>query len=258
MLKEERMYHIDLTKEDIKNAKYAILPGDPGRVKEIAKFLTNPHKLRVNREYTSYLGTLKGENVLIISTGMGGPSTAICVEELNKLGVNTLIRVGTSGGMQDDVLPGDIIIANAAVRSEGTSKEYVPIEYPAVADFDLVCALKEAADNLEFRNHVGVVHCKDSFYGQHSPESMPIGYELENKWNAWIKAGVLASEMETASLYTVSKVRGIRSAAVLLAIWNQELDKKGIKMDSDFDTEKEIRVAINAIKLLIKKEKKNK
>ena len=258
MLKEEKMYHIDLTKEDIKNAKYAILPGDPGRVKEIAKFLTNPHKLRVNREYTSYLGTLKGENVLIISTGMGGPSTAICVEELNKLGVNTLIRVGTSGGMQDDVLPGDIIIANAAVRSEGTSKEYVPIEYPAVADFDLVCALKEAADNLEFRNHVGVVHCKDSFYGQHSPESMPIGYELENKWNAWIKAGVLASEMETASLYTVSKVRGIRSAAVLLAIWNQELDKKGIKMDSDFDTEKEIRVAINAIKLLIKKEKKNK
>ena len=258
MLKEERMYHIDLTKEDIKNAKYAILPGDPGRVKEIAKFLTNPHKLRVNREYTSYLGTLKGENVLIISTGMGGPSTAICVEELNKLGVNTLIRVGTSGGMQDDVLPGDIIIANAAVRSEGTSKEYVPIEYPAVADFDLVCALKEAADALEYRNHVGVVHCKDSFYGQHSPESMPIGYELENKWNAWIKAGVLASEMETASLYTVSKVRGIRSAAVLLAIWNQELDKKGIKMDSDFDTEKEIRVAINAIKLLIKKEKKNK
>lgn len=255
MEQTDRMYHIGLTKEDIQGAKYAILPGDPGRVEKIASKLNNAHKIGVNREYTSYLGELDGEKVLVISTGMGGPSTAICVEELAVLGLENLIRVGTSGGMQLDVNAGDIVIALGAIRQEGTSKEYVPIEYPAIADLDLVNALKQAADELGYTNHVGTVQCKDSFYGQHDPEKMPVSYELENKWNAWIKAGALCSEMETASLYIVSSVLRIKAAAILLVIWNQELEKRGISNNADFDVDKEINVAIKAISNLIRGQK---
>lgn len=249
----EKQYHIKLSSSDIEGAKYAILPGDPGRVGKIAKYLENPKKIGVNREYTAYLGSINGEKVLIISTGMGGPSTAICIEELKNIGIEYLIRVGTCGGMQQDVLPGDIIIPTGAIRQEGTSKEYVPIEFPAVADYDLVDALKKSTEKLEYNYHLGVVHCKDSFYGQHQPERMPVGYELKNKWEAWIKAGALASEMETATLFTVGSTLRMKTAAVLLVIWNQELDNAGVDFNTKYDTESEIKVAINAIKTIIKK-----
>ena len=249
----ERQYHIKLSSEDIEGAKYAILPGDPGRVGKIAKYLENPKKIGVNREYTAYLGSINGEKVLIISTGMGGPSTAICIEELKNIGIEYLIRVGTCGGMQQNVLPGDIIIPTGAIRQEGTSKEYVPIEFPAVPDYDLVDALKNSVEKLEYNYHLGVVHCKDSFYGQHQPERMPVGYELKNKWEAWIKAGALASEMETATLFTVGSTLRMKTAAVLLVIWNQELDNAGVNFNTKYDTESEIKVAINAIKTIIKK-----
>lgn len=249
MENKERMYHIGLTKDDIENAKYAILPGDPGRVSKIARMLDNYKPLAVNREYTSYLGNINNTKVLVISTGIGGPSTAICVEELYLLGIETIIRVGTCGGMQKDINPGDLIIAEAAIRCEGTSKEYVPIEYPAVANIDVLNALRNSADNLEYKYHVGVVHSKDSFYGQHSPDKMPIGNKLKNDWDTWIKAGCLASEMETAALYTVSSIRRIRSCSILTAIWNQEQNNELYS----FDVEKSIKVAIAAIKLLINK-----
>ena len=251
-MNKDKMYHIGLTKEDIKNAKYAILPGDPGRVHKIAACLDNPVKICTNREYTSYLGTLEGEPVLVMSTGMGGPSTAIAVEELNLIGVENLIRVGTSGGMQLNVDAGDIVIAQAAVRQEGTSKEYVPIEFPAVANFELTQALKQAADELDYKNHIGTVHCKDSFYGQHNPKRMPVSYELQDKWQAWIKAGVLCSEMETASLFTVASVLKLKAAAVLLVVWNQEKERKGLAQETSFDVDKEIFVAIKAISNIIK------
>ena len=255
MLVTETMYHIGLSKEDLKGAKYAILPGDPGRVEQIAKLLNNYQKLTVNREYTSYLGEIANEKVLVISTGMGGPSTAICVEELTMLGVTNLIRVGTCGGMQLNVQAGDLVIAQAAIRQEGTSKEYSPIEFPAVANIDITNALIEAAKDLGFTYHVGVVHCKDSFYGQHSPERMPVKNELLNKWAAWIKSGALASEMETASLYVASSVLNLKSGAVLLTVWNQEREKEGLDNNTDFDVSKEIKVAIKAIEILIKNNK---
>lgn len=247
----EKQYHIKLSSLDIEGAKYAILPGDPGRVGKIAKYLESPKKIGVNREYTAYLGNISGEKVLVISTGMGGPSTAICIEELKNIGIEYLIRVGTCGGMQQNVFPGDIIIPTGAIRQEGTSKEYVPIEFPAVADFDLVENLKNSTEKLGFNYHLGVVHCKDSFYGQHQPERMPVGYELKNKWEAWIKAGALASEMETATLFTVSSVLKMKAAAVLLVIWNQELENAGVDFNTKYDTESEIKVAINAIKTII-------
>ncbi len=252
---KEKMYHINLSKKDIKGAKYAILPGDPGRVGTIAKYLDNPQKITQNREYTSYLGKIKGEYVLVISTGIGGPSTAICVEELKMIGITHLIRIGTSGGMQIDVSAGDLVIAQAAIRQEGTSKEYLPIEFPAVADVDIMNALRESAKELNLTYHTGVVHCKDSFYGQHSPERMPVSYELLNKWDAWLKSGVLCSEMETAALFTVASTLGLHAGAVLLVIWNQEREKKGLSQDECFDTERAIKVAVKATTKLIEQNK---
>jgi len=252
-MNKEKMYHIGLSKDDIKGAKYVILPGDPGRVEKIANFLEDSEFIGNNREYKSYLGKINNEYVLIMSTGMGGPSTAIAVEELAQIGIKYLIRVGTSGGMQMNVSAGDIVIATSAIRQEGTSKEYLPIEFPAVADFELTKYLKESADELGYVNHTGIVHCKDSFYGQHNPKRMPISYELENKWQAWIKGGALCSEMETASLYTVSSVLGLKAAAVLLVIWNQEKEKIGLPQETNFDNEKQIKVAIKGIEKLIQK-----
>ena len=248
MTNGERMFHIGLTKEDIQGAKTAILPGDPGRVEKIAEKLENSIKLGVSREFTSYLGELDNEKILVISTGIGGPSAAICIEELHLLGVENLIRVGTCGGMQKDIMAGDIIIAQAAIRQDGTSKEYVPIEFPAVGDIDLICDLRESAKELGYKYHTGVVQCKDSFYGQHSPEKMPISYELINKWEAWIKAGALASEMETATLYTVASTLRMKAATVLLVVWNQEREKLGLYNYTNFDVDRSINVAINAIK----------
>lgn len=255
MENKEKMYHIGLTKKDLEGAKYAILPGDPGRVESIARYLDNAEKIGQNREYTAYLGNIKDEKVLVISTGMGGPSTAICVEELALIGITHLIRVGTSGGMQVDVSAGDLVVAQAAIRQEGTSKEYLPVEFPAVADIDVICALREAAKELEFTCHTGVVQCKDSFYGQHSPERMPVSYELLNKWDAWIKGGALCSEMETSALYTVSSTLKLHAGAVLLVVWNQEREKLGLPQEQVFDTEKAIKVAIKAIEKLIEKHK---
>ncbi len=255
MENKEVMYHIGLSKKDIEKAKYAILPGDPGRVPKIAEMLANPKPLKVNREYTSYLGEIAGEKVLVMSTGMGGPSTAIAVEELAQIGIENLIRVGTCGGMQLNIHAGDVVIAHAAIRQEGTSKEYVPIEFPAVANLDLTNDLKQAADELGYNNHVGVVQCKDSFYGQHAPERMPVYHELKDKWNAWIKAGCLASEMETAALYTVSQILGIKAGAVLHVVWNQEREKRGLSQEETHNTGSAIATAIKAIEIDIRKKR---
>ena len=247
----EKLYHINLSKEDIQGAKYAILPGDPDRVPKIAAFFDNPQKIGQKREYVSYLGELCGEKVLCVSTGIGGPSAAICIEELAQLGVETFIRVGTSGGMQLKVNAGDVVVVTGAIRMEGTSKEYLPIEFPAVADLDVTCALRDAAKKLGYTYHTGVVQCKDSFYGQHAPQRMPVGYELENKWQAWIKGGCLASEMESAALFTVCATLGTRAGAVMLCVWNQEREKAGLDQNEEHDTEKAIKTAIEALKILI-------
>ena len=248
---EEKLYHINLSKSDIQGAKYAILPGDPDRVPKIAAFFDNPQKIGQKREYNSYIGELNGEKVLCVSTGIGGPSAAICIEELYQLGVTNFIRVGTSGGMQMNVKAGDVIVVNGAIRMEGTSKEYLPIEFPAVPDLDITCALRDAAKKLGYDYHVGVVQCKDSFYGQHAPQRMPVSYELENKWQAWIRGGCLASEMESAALFTVCSTLGAKAGAVMLCVWNQERAKAGLNRDEEHDTEKAIKTAIEAIKILI-------
>jgi len=249
----EPMYHIGMTNEH--GAKYAIIPGDPGRVEKIAKFLDNARFYHQNREYTTWIGELLGEKVLVTSTGIGGPSASIAVEELFQTGVDTFIRVGTCGGMDLKVNGGDLVIATGAIRMEGTSKEYLPIEFPAVADLDVTNALVTAAKNLAYPYHAGVVQCKDSFYGQHAPERQPVGYELQNKWDAWCKGHCLASEMESAALYIVCQTLGARSGCVLNTVWNQERKKRGLDTIESHETEPGIKAAVEAIRILIAADK---
>lgn len=245
----DRLYHIGITKKE--GAKAAIICGDPGRVELIASLCDGCSPLACNREYTSFEASIGDERILVMSHGIGGPSTAICVEELKMVGVETVIRVGTCGGMAMDVKAEDIVIASSAIRAEGTSREYLPIEFPAAADFSVTAALYCAACDYGKDFHVGVVHCKDSFYGQHSPERMPVSSELINKWNAYIKGGALASEMETAALFCVSASLGIRSGAVLRTVWNQERISAGIHDDTISDELSAAKIAVEAMRRLI-------
>jgi uridine phosphorylase len=176
------------------------------------------------------------------------------VEELYKTGVRNFIRVGTCGGMALPVIGGDLVIATGAIRMEGTSREYVPIECPAVANLDITNALIEAAKGQKLNWHAGIVQCKDSFYGQHSPERMPSGEDLMSKWKAWIKAGCLASEMESSALYIVCQILGARAGCVLNVIWNQERERNGMSNPQSHDTSPAIKTAIEAVRILIEKE----
>lgn len=249
MQQRDVMYHIGLCREQLEGAEYAILPGDPGRTPKIAAMLERPQPLGQNREYNSFLGRIAEKPVVVCSTGIGGPSAAICVEELYQLGVRNFVRVGTCGGMQLDVQAGDIVIATGAIRMEGTSREYLPVEFPAVADFALCTKLYAAAQKYGYRCHTGVVQCKDSFYGQHSPARMPVSYELQQKWEAWKRGGCLASEMESAALYTVCAALGARAATVLLTVWNQEREAARLDQQETHDTERAIRVAVEGLRL---------
>jgi uridine phosphorylase len=220
-----RAPHLGLAAGDV--GRYVLLPGDPGRVRPLAEALDAPRSVASNREFVTWEGGLAGERVTITSSGIGCPSTAIAVEELAAAGADTIVRVGTAGGMQPDCLPGDLVVAEAAVRDEGTTRQYVPLAYPAVADGDVTHAFRDALRSRGVRHHVGVVHSKDSYYGQREPARMPAASELGARWGAWLRAGVLCSEMEAAALFVVARVLGIRAGALLLVAGNQEVDPHG-------------------------------
>lgn len=243
-------YHINMRKGDV--GRYVILPGDPKRCEKIAKHLKDAKLIADSREFVTYTGYLDGEKVSVTSTGIGGPSASIAMEELCNIGADTFIRVGTCGGMDLGVKGGDVVIATGAIRMEGTSKEYAPIEFPAVSDLQVTNALAEAAKELKIRYHTGVVQCKDAFYGQHDPEKMPVCYELMNKWEAWMKLHCKASEMESAALFIVGAYRGVRVGSDFLVMGNQERVKKGLDNEIVHDTELPVKVAIEAMKKLIK------
>lgn len=248
-------YHIGLKAGDV--GEYVILPGDPKRCEKIAAYFDHPQKVADVREYVTYTGYLDGVKVSVTSTGIGGPSAAIALEELVNVGATTFLRVGTCGGMQTEVKSGGQVIATSSIRMEGTSKEYAPMEFPAVANQDIIQALIESAKELEQPYHVGVVQSKDSFYGQHSPEKSPVSYELTNKWNAWIKLGCLASEMESAALFIVAASLRVRCGAVFLTVANQEREKLGLDNPVVHDTDAAIKVAVEAIRKLIKQDQMN-
>lgn len=248
-----KQYHIGVGKEDV--GEYVILPGDPKRCKLIAKYFDDAKMVGDNREYITYTGYLNGTKVSVTSTGIGGPSASIALEELVACGAKTFIRIGTCGGMDIDVCGGDVVIAQAAIRFEGTSKEYAPIEYPAVADIDIVLALQKAAKKLGVKSHTGVVQCKDAFYGQHKPEELPNHVELLRKWDAWLRLGCKASEMESAALFIVGSYLKVKVGSCFLVVANQEREKRGLPNKQAHDTDIAIKVAIEALRDLIEQDK---
>lgn len=222
----------------------------------IADLFDEAHFVSSNREYTVYTGTISGTAVSVCSTGIGGPSASIALEELVHCGAHTLIRVGTSGGMAPDVKGGDVVIATGAVRMEGTSKEYAPIEYPAVADFEVVDALRQAALDQGLCMHIGVVQSKDNFYGQHDPDSMPVSYELKNKWDAFIQCGALCSEMETAALFIAGAVRRVRVGSLLTVFANQTRRAMGLDDPKCLESDRAVKVVVDAVRILIRTDTK--
>lgn len=241
----ELQHHIRCSVGDI--APSVLLPGDPARAEVIGSMLDGSTRIAVNREYTTFTGTWNGVPVSVTSTGIGCPSAAIAVEELARCGARQLVRVGTSGSMQPGVGPGDLVVGTGAIRDEGTSRAYLPIEFPAVADHILAGALATSARQSQRRTHLGVIHSKDSFYGQKEPQNMPVADELTARWSAWQAGGALCSEMETAAIFTVATVRAIRAGSICLVassldgssrLGGKELEKGVIELST---------VALNAI-----------
>ena len=251
---ENLQYHIHCRPGDV--GAYVILPGDPGRCEKIAQYFDAPYHVGTNREYCTWTGTLEGTKVSVVSTGIGGPSAAIAMEELAAIGAHTFLRVGTCGGIDLPVKAGDLVIATGAIRFEGTSREYAPIEYPAVADFDCVLALRDAAAAAGRTAHLGIVQCKDSFYGQHSPERMPVAPQLRYKWECWKRLHVKASEMESAALFVVANSLNLRCGSVFHVIWNQERQALGYDEPESHDTDQAVRTGVEALRLLIARDRR--
>ena len=252
--KRQVQYHIGCAPGDV--GRYCILPGDPARSELIARFFDDPVQVAYNREYNTYTGTLLGEKVSVCSTGIGGPSAVIAIEELTAIGADTFLRVGTCGGIDLKVQSNDLVIATGAIRHEGTSREYAPIEFPAVPDYEVLTALVDAAKALGKPWHAGVVQCKDSFYGQHSPQRMPVSYELEAKWEAWKRLGVLASEMESAALFTAAAALGVRCGSIFHVVWNQEREKAGLDQKESTNVLLSVKACIEGLKNLIIRDRK--
>ena len=249
-----KQFHIACAQGDI--GRYCILPGDPGRVPAIAALFDDAKQIAYNREFNVWTGTLLGEKVSVCSTGIGGPSASIAMEELHKCGADTFIRTGTCGGIDLNVQSGDVVVATGAIRYEHTSREYAPIEFPAVADFQVTNALVEATKKLGFPLHTGIVQCKDSFYGQHSPDASPVSYELKAKWESWKRLGVKASEMESAALFVEAAALGCRCGSCFHVIWNQEREAAGLDQKMSEDTSASVKVAVEGLKRLIEADRK--
>jgi uridine phosphorylase len=247
-----KMLHIAIGPDDA--AEYAMVPGNPDRCAKIAAFLDEPQKVAQNREHTTYAGYLDGQRILVVSTGMGGPSTAICMEELARIGVGTFIRVGTCASTSASVGIGGVVIPNGAVRMEGTGLQYLPLEFPAVPDFGLLKSLEEASLGLGYDSVIGVVIQKDSFYTEIDPETKPVAYDLIPRWNAYLAGGAVATDMESATLYLVAASLGLRAATVLVSAtsYGQESakDVSASAYPTEFE-ERAIRVAVEALRLQI-------
>jgi uridine phosphorylase len=205
--------HLHVGAADV--GRFVFLPGDPARAEVIAQRFDEPRLVASNREFVTWTGTLAGERVSVTSTGVGGPSAAIALEELAKVGAHTFIRVGTSGAMQPDITTQTLGVLQAAIRDEGTTLHYLPVEFPAVADVDVTAALRRAAGATGLPVRVGVGQSKDSYYGQHERDRMPVASRLVERWEAWVRGGAICSEMEAAALFVVASVLGVRAGAIV-------------------------------------------
>ncbi len=251
-------YHIHLREGEV--GKYILLPGDPGRCELIASYFDQPRFVVSNREYTTFTGTLLGEPVSVVSTGIGCPSTAIAVEELIKLGAHTFIRVGTAGFVQDDGQTGDLAILTGAIRDEGTTPQYLPIEYPALAELDVVVALRAAAMRSGLPHQLGVSHSKDSFYAEVEPERMPLAGQLAARWQAWKAGGAICSEMESSALFILAGMHRKRAGGIMLLIGDPTEEvatpEEAARLEALLDINRAIKVAVEALRLLIEQDRR--
>ncbi|MFW5713147.1 MAG: nucleoside phosphorylase [Brevefilum sp.] len=249
----ELQYHIQMKKGDV--GRYVFLPGDPGRTEKIASYFDDPELIAYNREYKTYTGTLLGEKVSVTSTGIGCPSTAIAVEELIKIGADTFIRIGTSGGMQPGTRTGDVAIVNSAIRDEGTTLHYMPPEFPALADVDVVTAMRSGAEKVGIPYRVGPTQSKDSFFGEVEPDRMPVANRLNRRWKAWIDGGAICSEMEASSIFIISAIHRTRAGGVMLMA-SLEGNEDPQEREALWDINRAISVAVEGLKILIEQDKK--
>ncbi len=250
MKNELKMLHTTLCRKDV--GKYVFLPGSPQRVDRIAQYLENSFFIAENREHRTYGGYLEGQLTLVTSTGMGGPSTCIALEELVKLGAKTFIRIGTCSSTNTRIKRGDVIIPTAAVRMDGTSLHYAPIEYPAVPNFELHKYLLKSATSHQYPYHADVIITRDSFYTQNEAHLKPIGYELINKWNSYKAMGAIATEMECAPLFIAAASLNVGAAGVLICAtdYNKYSEEENIYPIS-FEP-RAIEVAIEAMRIKIR------
>lgn len=245
----EKKYHVGLAPGEV--GQYVLVPGDPGRTPMIAKYLDGAREVAFNREYRTFTGSLEGTKVSTISSGIGGPSVAIMVEELNELGVHTFVRVGTCGAAQPEIKMGDLVIGIGSVRSEGTPNGYVPLEYPAIASLDVVNALAEAAKAAGVPHHVGVIRSVDALYSDLLPDLMPrpnVREELE----MWSRAGILSNDMESSTLFVVARLRKLRAGTINLCV--DELGAGEIKHLDPSYMDRMLKVAVDAVRRLIKQD----
>lgn len=215
MSEQTKMMHIGICKGEV--GRYVFLPGSPERSEKIAKYFENGVEIAYNREFRTFTGTLEGVAVSVTSTGIGGPSTAIAIEELFQCGSDTMIRVGTCASVSSKVHRGDIVIPNGAVKMEGACLHYLPLEFPAVPDFFILKELVKASKALHYPYNVGITITKASFYTQNEPELKPVGPHLIAKWNSYVAGGATSTEMESSTLFTVGSSLHIRVGTVLVS-----------------------------------------
>ena len=252
MNETQKMLHVNLAKGEV--GRYAIIPGDPDRCELIAAHLDNPRLVTRKREFTTWEGTPEGEKVTVTSTGIGGPSTAICVEELHKCGAETFIRVGTCASTCADVQCGDIVVASGSVRMDGTSLHYLPLEYPAVPSYQLLKRLEESSNALGYHTVVGVSITKDSFYTQTEPETKPVSDELISRWRSYVRGGAVCTSMEESILFLVGTSLGVRTGSVLVSATNFDGSVSRRNSADVYPTnsiQKPIQVAIEALRRVI-------
>lgn len=250
----KHVFHLGITDEDLQGATLAIIPGDPERVARIAGLLANARHLASKREFTSWLGELDGKAVVVCSTGIGGPSTSIAVEELAQLGVTTFLRIGTTGAIQSHIKVGDMIVTQGSVRLDGASSHFAPLEFPAVADFDCTCALVDAARELGLEPHVGITASSDTFYpGQerYDTHSARMLRKFQGSMKEWQSMGVLNYEMESATLFTMCSSQGLKAGCVAGVIVNRTQQETPDDLSLQQAEQQAIDIVIGAARRLV-------
>jgi len=248
------VFHLGLTRSDLDGATLAIVPGDPARVARIANLLDDARPLGAQREFTSMRGSIEGQRVVVCSTGIGGPSTSIAVEELAQLGATTFLRVGTTGAIQSGIRPGEVIVTTASVRLDGASQHFAPIEYPAVADFACTTALVEAARAGGVEPHVGVTASSDTFYPGQERYDTVSGRVIERfrgSLDEWRSLHVLNYEMESATLLTMCASQGWRAGCVAGVLVNRNDDEIPEESAADAVEQASISIVVDAARRLL-------